>query len=335
MNDKITLAHGGGGRLTQKLINELIIKELGNSALNRLDDSAIISIPTAKLAFTTDSYVVQPIFFRGGDIGKLAVCGTVNDLSMVGALPLCLSLSLIIEEGFEFDDLKKLIRSVKLASREADVKVVCGDTKVVERGGADKIFINTSGIGRIISKNEISGSSAKPGDAIILSGSIGDHGIAVLSQRKGIEFETKLKSDCAPLNGLVEKMIRSGAKINAMRDPTRGGLATALNEIAKSSNVGIEIDEDSVPVKEPVKGACELLGFDPFYIANEGKLVAFVPEDSASGLLKAMKKHEYGKDSKLIGKAISKNRGMVMLNTSVGGRRILENFSGEQLPRIC
>jgi len=335
MKDKITLAHGGGGRLTQKLINELIVKELGNSALNKLDDSAVVPGPKGKLAFTTDSYVVQPIFFRGGDIGKLAVCGTVNDLSMNGAKPLYISLGLIIEEGFPFEDLRKIVRSIRAASREAGVDVVCGDTKVVERGGADKIFINTSGIGRIISRNEISSSKVKEGDAIILSGSIGDHGVAVLSERKGIEFKTKLKSDCAPLNGLVESMLEAGARIDCMRDPTRGGLATVLSEVASSSNIGIEIDEDSVQVKEAVRGACEMLGLDPFYIANEGKLIAFAPLAGTSKLLKTMKRNKYGRSANIIGRVTSKNKGMVILKTSVGGKRILENFSGEMLPRIC
>jgi len=335
MNDTISLAYGGGGILTQSLINELIVKELGNEALNKLDDSAILGLPKGKIAFTTDSYVVQPIFFRGGDIGKLAVCGTVNDLSMVGASPLCLSLSLIIEEGFAFDDLRKIIKSVRQASKEAGVKVVCGDTKVVEKRAADKIFINTSGIGKGISKNSISGSNVRPGDVVIVSGSIGDHGIAILSEREGIEFKAHIKSDCAPLNGLVKAMIKTGADLHCMRDPTRGGLATILNEIAKQSHAGIEIDEDRVPVKEEVKGACEILGLDPFYIANEGKLVAFVKAKDASKVLKTMKKHKYGKASKIIGRVTSRNRNVVILKTSVGGERILENFSGEQLPRIC
>ncbi len=335
MKGKVTLAHGGGGRLTKALVDELIIKELGNKALNRLDDSAVISKLAGKLAFTTDSYVVQPIFFKGGDIGKLAICGTVNDLSMNGAKPIYISLGLIIEEGFPFEELTKIINSIKSASKKAAVSVVCGDTKVVERGGADRIFINTSGIGEVISKGEISNSNVIPGDAIILSGSIGDHGIAVLSERKGIEFKTKLKSDCAPLNGLVEKMLGSSAKLHCMRDPTRGGLATVLNEVAEQSNIGIEINEDAVPIKESVRGACEILGLDPYYIANEGKVVAFVRGKDSTRLLKTMRKHKYGKGAKIIGRVTSKNKGMVILNTSVGGSRILENFSGEQLPRIC
>jgi hydrogenase expression/formation protein HypE len=335
MKDKVTLAHGGGGRATQSLINELIVKELGNSTLNKLDDSAVLSALKGKFAFTTDSYVVQPIFFRGADIGKLSVCGTVNDLSMAGAKPLYISLGLIIEEGFSFDDLSTIVRSIKAAAKEAKVQVVCGDTKVVERGSADKIFINTSGIGKIISKRELSNSNVEAGDVVVLSGSIGDHGVAVLSQRKGIEFKTSLKSDCAPLNGLVEAMLSSGARINCMRDPTRGGLATILNEVAERSGVGIEIDEERVPIKDAVRGACELLGLDPLYIANEGKLAAFVSERDSEKLLIAMKKHKYGLASRVVGRVTKENRGTVILNTSVGGRRILENFSGEMLPRIC
>jgi len=335
VKEKIVMAHGGGGRLTKALVDELIVTELGNSALNKLDDSAVIKTPGKKLAFTTDSYVVKPIFFKGGDIGKLALCGTVNDLAMNGARPLFISLGLIIEEGFSIENLEKIIRSIKKAASEARVKVVCGDTKVVERGGADGIFINTSGIGKIISEREISSSKVLPGDAVIVSGSIGDHGIAVLSQRKGIEFETNLKSDCAPLNGLAEKILKTGAEIHCMRDPTRGGLATVLNEVASKSKIGIEINEESVPIKEPVRGACELLGLDPLYVANEGKLVAFVREKDASKILKAIRRHRYGRGGGVIGRVGSKNKGMVVLKTSIGGTRILEEYSGEQLPRIC
>lgn len=332
---RISLAHGGGGSFTQKLINELIIKELGNEVLNKLEDSAVLKSFPGRLAFTTDSYVVQPIFFKGGDIGKLAVCGTVNDLSMVGAVPRFISLGLIIEEGFSFEGLKKIIRSVKLATKEAGVKVVCGDTKVVERGSADKIFINTSGVGEIRSNTDLSFSRIRPGDVVILSGPIGDHGIAILSERKGIEFKSKIKSDCAPLNGLVKVMLSSGAEIHFMRDPTRGGLATLLNEAASMSKMGIEVDEDSVPIREDVRGASEILGLDPFYIANEGKLVAVTKEKDTGKLLKAMRTHKYGRGSRIIGKVTAKDKGIVILKTSIGGRRFLENFSGEQLPRIC
>jgi hydrogenase expression/formation protein HypE len=335
LKDRITLAYGGGGRLTKSLIKELIVSELGNEALNKLDDSAVVKTSKSKLAFTTDSYVVQPVFFRGGDIGKLAVCGTVNDLSMSGAIPRFISLSLIIEEGLSFKDLNKIIRSIKSASAEAGVKVVCGDTKVVERGGADGIFINTAGIGDLSSKREFSSSSVKPGDAVIVSGPIGDHGIAVLSERRGIQFETTLKSDCAPLNGLVKSMVKSGTDIHCLRDATRGGLAEVLNEVAVSSGVGVEITEDKIPVRESVRGACELLGLDPLYVANEGKLVAFVDKRDVNKLLNVMKKNKYAKSARAIGEVSTRNKGSVVLKTLIGGSRIIEDFSGEQLPRIC
>lgn len=333
--DKITLAHGGGGKLTKKLIEEIFVSELGNEVLQKLDDSAIVEHKGGKLAFTTDSYVVNPIFFPGGDIGKLAIYGTVNDLAMSGAKPLYISLSLILEEGFSIDDLKKIVKSIKEASEKAKVKIVCGDTKVVEKGSADKIFINTTGIGKVISEGEISCSKARPGDKVILSGSIGDHGIAILQARKDIKFESKIESDCAPLNGLVEDMLSSKNSIHAMRDPTRGGLATVLNEVAKSSKVNIVIKEEKFLVKEEVKGACELLGFDPLYLANEGKLVAFVASKSAPEVLAKMRKNSLGAHASIIGEVQAGNPGSVILKTRAGGERIVDTFSGEQLPRIC
>jgi len=331
MSDRITMAHGGGGGLTRSLVKDIIVSSLGNSALNRLDDSAVLRSSSGKLAYTTDSYVVKPLFFSGGDIGKLAVCGTVNDLAVNGARPLYLSLGLIIEEGFPVSDLKRIVNSIRAAGAEARVKVVCGDTKVVERGSADGIFINTSGIGEIPSGKAVSGSGARPGDAVIINGTLGDHGIAVLSKRNGLEFDTTLRSDCAPLNGLIGRM----RGVHCMRDLTRGGLAAALREIAASSKVSIGIDESSVPVREAVRAACEMLGLDPLYVANEGKLVAFAGEKEAGRILNAMRKHKYGRRARIIGRVLRRGRGDVILNTSIGGRRMIEDYSGEQLPRIC
>ncbi len=332
MGDKrILLAHGSGGKFSHQLIDELIIKNLGNPILNALDDSAVLN--KRKLAFTTDSFVVEPLFFPGGDIGKLAVFGTVNDLSMVGAKPLSLSLSFIIEEGFPLNDLERIILSIKKACQVAKVKVVTGDTKVVEKGKADKIFINTAGIGMI--KKYLSARGVKPGDEIILSGNLGDHSIAILQARGNFNFKTKLKSDLAPLSELVEIILDSGMDIHCFRDPTRGGLATILNEVAQVSDLGIEIEEEKIPICEEVKGVCEMLGFDPLYLANEGKLVAFSNPKDAQQLLKLMRKHKYGRKASLIGEVTPSPKGKVLLKTRIGGKRILDLLSGEQLPRIC
>jgi len=332
--DRILLAHGSGGRMAHELISKSFIRELSNPLLARMDDSAVVSF-NGKLAFTTDSYVVSPIFFPGGDIGKLAVCGTVNDLAMSGAKPLYLSLAFIIEEGLLFKDLKKVVVSIKAAAHEASVQIVTGDTKVVHHGSADKLFINTSGIGIIHDRVKISGSNARPGDVVILSGTIGDHGVAVLSKREGLSFSTKLKSDCAPLGGLVADMLEASRDINCMRDPTRGGLATTLNEIAQQSSVGIRIDEEAIPVREEVLGACEMLGLDPLYIANEGKLIAIVPQTEAKSVLKAMKKHPYGKEAAIIGEVTKEKPGRVVMNTRIGSSRIVDMLTGDPLPRIC
>ncbi|MCJ7807298.1 MAG: hydrogenase expression/formation protein HypE, partial [Dehalococcoidia bacterium] len=278
---------------------------------------------------------VSPIFFPGGDIGKLAVCGTVNDLSMSGARPLCLSLSLIIEEGLPLSELKTIIESVNTAAIEAGVTIVTGDTKVVQRGSADKLFINTAGIGILPENVDISGSNAKPGDKVLLSGPIGDHGIAVLSQREGLSFTTRLESDCAPLNSLVAEMLNVSADIRCLRDPTRGGLATTLNELAKQSNVSIRIEEEKVPVHEAVLAACEMLGLDPLYIANEGKLVAIVPAEDADKVLKAMRRNRYGKEASLIGEVGANNPGRVVMKTRIGSSRIVDMLVGDPLPRIC
>lgn len=335
MSDLISLAHGSGGETSRRLINEIVDSYLMNSVLARLDDSAVVNLGEGRIAFTTDSYVVDPIFFPGGDIGSLAVNGTINDLAMVGARPVALTLGLILEEGLKIDDLRRILTSVRAASGLAGVPVVGGDTKVVERGSADLIFINTSGIGVVPQGLDVSSSNAVPGDAVILSGSVGDHGIAILSRRRGIEFETDVVSDTASLSGLVASMLDATTSIHAMRDPTRGGLATALNEIAQKSNVGIVIDESAVPVKPQVSEACDLLGLDVLYIANEGKLVAFVPAADAEQVLAAMKRTDVGKDSAIIGRTVARHPGLVSLNTAVGGSRILTHLSGEILPRIC
>jgi hydrogenase expression/formation protein HypE len=333
--DKILLTHGGGGSLTKTLIEKTFLPSLKNPILGVLDDSAVFKIEKGQMAFSTDSYVVNPLFFAGGDIGKLAICGTVNDLAMSGARPLYLSASFIIEEGFLFQDLKRIITSVKAATREAKVNIIAGDTKVVNKGNADGLFITTTGIGIIKEGIDISGKNAQVGDAIIVSGYLGDHGVAIISEREGLDFETKLISDCAPLNHLVADMLKVSNKIHTLRDPTRGGLATILNEIAQSSQVGLEIFEEKVPIRKEVRGACEMLGYDPLYVANEGKLVAFVAPGDATKILKAMHKNKYGKNARIIGKVVKKPEGRVILKTRIGGSRILDMLLGAQLPRIC
>jgi hydrogenase expression/formation protein HypE len=330
---KILLAHGSGGKLAHQLIKSFVNK-FGSLPLAKLDDSAVLKC-NGKLAFTTDSYVVDPIYFPGGDIGKLAVNGTVNDLAMVGARPLYLSVSAIIEEGFPLVELERIINSMDRAAREAGVEIVAGDTKVVEKGGVDKIFINTSGIGLVDSGVDISSKNAQIGDRIILNGTIGDHGIAILSARGEFNFQTKVQSDCQPLNGIVSEILKVSKKIHTLRDPTRGGLATILNEIAEQSGVGIEIEEEKIPLKREVKGVCEMLGFDPLYIANEGKLVAFVPEEDSAKILNVMKKNKYGRDAQIIGTVVARHKGRVVVKTSVGGERVADMLTGEQLPRIC
>ncbi|MEW6555946.1 MAG: hydrogenase expression/formation protein HypE [Elusimicrobiota bacterium] len=337
---KISLADGSGGKLTHRLIKNIFLQNLGNPILNRLDDSAICNLQSAiyNLVFTTDSYVIKPIFFPGGDIGKLSICGTINDLSMLGARPLYISLSFILEDGLQVDKLEQIVVSIAETAKKSGVKIVCGDTKVVEKGACDEIFINTSGIGIADKKIDISGHNAKLNDIVILSGTIGDHGIAVLNARQKLGLRCgrcELKSDIAPLNNLVEKMIKvCGSGIHAMRDPTRGGLATALNEIAEQSNVGIEIEESTIPLKKPVESACALLGLDPLYIANEGKLVAIVSKKDAEQILSVMKKHPLGKHAKIIGKVVPYPKG-VFLKTKIGGTRILQMLESDQLPRIC
>jgi hydrogenase expression/formation protein HypE len=334
MSDRILLAHGSGGKLAHELIEKVLVKSLSNPLLDRLDDSAVVPF-SGKLAFTTDSYVVSPIFFPGGDIGRLAVCGTVNDLSMVGAVPLYLSLAFIIEEGLSLDDLERVLVSVQAAAGEAQIQIITGDTKVVNRGSADKLFVNTAGVGRVPEDTDISGSNGQPGDKVILSGTIGDHGIAVLSQREGLGFSTRLESDCAPLNGLVTEMMAASQRIHALRDPTRGGLATTLNELAAQSKVGIRIEEEAIPVREEVRGACEMLGIDPLYVANEGKLVALVHPEDADAVLEKMRHHRYGKNAAIIGEVRSDHPGRVVMKTTLGASRIVDMLVGDPLPRIC
>lgn len=334
-DEKILLAHGSGGRLTHDLVREIFLPQFSNPFLKPLDDSAKITNRRGSIGFTTDSYVVNPIFFPGGDIGKLAVCGTVNDLSMIGAIPFYLSLSLIIEEGFSIELLRQIASSIHETAEKAGVSIVTGDTKVVEHGAADQLFVNTSGIGWIKPGINLSGINAKPGDHILLSGYLGDHEIAILSQREGFKFQGEPQSDCAPLNDLVGKMLDACPSIRCMRDPTRGGLATTLNEIASMSNVGMVIEEEKIPIRESVRGICELLGLDPLYLANEGKLIAICPPNEAERLLEAMKSHPLGRNAEVIGSVTEENRKRVTLHTLIGGHRILDMLSGGQYPRIC
>jgi hydrogenase expression/formation protein HypE len=331
----VLLAHGSGGKLSQELVRNMFIGELANEALCRMDDSACLDVGGGRLAFTTDSYVVSPIFFPGGDIGRLAVCGTVNDLSTSGATPKYLSLAMIIEEGLPFEELSRVVQSIKTTAAAAGVCIVTGDTKVVNRGKADKLFINTAGIGVIPQSVQISGCNACPGDLVILNGSIGDHGMAIMAQREGFTFKIPVESDCAPLNGLVAAMMKVSNNIHVLRDPTRGGLASTLNEIAAQSGVGIEIDESNIPVKEAVRTACELLGFDPLYVANEGKMIAIVAKDDADKVLTAMRSNRYGVGAAIIGEITAEHKNRVVLRTALGARRIVDMLSGELLPRIC
>lgn len=333
--DTITLDHGSGGRASHELVKGVFLPQFKNALLEGLDDSTVFEVGDQKLAFSTDSYTVDPIFFPGGDIGCLAVNGTVNDLAMRGAVPLFLSSGFIIEEGFPMADLNRILASMKRATEEAGVQIITGDTKVVNRGGADKIFINTSGIGVVKGNTDISGKNAQVGDAILISGTIGDHGVTILSKRGGLSFEAPIESDSAPLHGLVAEMMSVSDQIHVMRDPTRGGLATSLNEIAIQSNVGMELLEDQIPVRESVLGACEILGLDPLYIANEGKLIAIVGPEDTEEVLNCMKAHHYGSEAVIIGRVVPQDRQRVFMKTGVGGTRILDMLAGEQLPRIC
>ena len=333
--EKIVLDHGSGGKISHSMFSDLILPIFESPELLKQDDGATLEMSGVKLAFSTDSYVVDPIFFPGGNIGDLAVNGTVNDISMCGAIPQFISVGLILEEGFPVRDLKIILESMATAAKKAGVRIVTGDTKVVPKGKADKIFINTSGIGVILPGVNVSGANAKPGDAVIISGTLADHGITVLSTREGLKFDSDIKTDSAPLNGMVHSILNSGCDVHVLRDPTRGGLGTTLNEIAVQSGVEIVIDEAALPIRGPVKGTCELLGFDPLYIANEGKLVAFVPEKDATAVLEIIQKNEYGKDAAIIGRVSEKTSGKVFLKTFIGGTRLVDMLTGDQLPRIC
>lgn len=332
----VLLAHGGGGRLTQMLIERMFLPAFHNPALEILHDGAVLDVEGVRLAFTTDSFVVSPLFFPGGDIGELAVNGTVNDLAMCGAHPLYLSLGLILEEGFPMEHLWRVVRSIQEAAQEAGVEVATGDTKVVDRGKGDGVFINTTGLGLIPPGIHVSPQRARPGDMVLISGAIAVHGIAILSVREGLEFETTLESDTAPLNGLVEALLRAaGPQVHVLRDPTRGGLSSALNEIASSAGVGIVLEEASIPLQDEVKGACEILGLDPLYVANEGKCLAIVAPEAAEAALGAMRSHPLGREAAIIGQVVEQHPGTVILRSRVGGKRVVDMLSGEQLPRIC
>lgn len=333
--DKILLDHGSGGKASHELINELFLQNFNNPILDDLDDSAVFTIKGQSVAFSTDSYTVDPIFFPGGNIGELAINGTVNDLAMRGAKPLYISVGFIIEEGLSKSDLMKIIKGMKQSAEEAEVLIVTGDTKVVPKHAADKIFINTSGLGIIPEGVDIAGKNARPGDKIIINGTIADHGITILIQRESLNFNSPLKSDTAPLNHLVADMMATSSQIHTLRDPTRGGVATSLNEIAQQAKVGVKLYEDAIPVHDEVRGACELLGLDPLYIANEGKLLVCVSSKDTEKLLKIMRTNKYGKNACIIGEITAANPGKVLMKTIIGGTRIVDMLTGEQLPRIC
>jgi hydrogenase expression/formation protein HypE len=334
-SDKVLLDHGSGGKISHRMTRDLLLPAFNNPILSELNDGAIFELRGVRLGFSTDSYTVDPIFFPGGNIGELAVYGTVNDLAMCGAEPAYLSAALIIEEGFGLDQLNAIVSAMGRAATHAGVTVVTGDTKVVPRGAADKIFINTSGIGVIPAGVQVASHRAKPGDRVLLSGTIADHGVSVLASREGLSFQTSVQSDTAPLNRMVRAMLGAGPGIHSLRDPTRGGLGTALNEIAEKSAVGIRIHEGRIPVKAEVVGLCELLGFDPLYIANEGKLIAFVAPEDADAVLAAMRRDPYGREAVLIGEVTAEHPGKVFMDTRIGGTRFVDMLAGEQLPRIC
>ena len=333
--DTIVLGHGSGGRLSAELIRDVFLPAFRNPILDRLDDQAVVDLNGTRLAFTTDSFVVKPLFFPGGDIGSLAVHGTVNDLAMGGAKPVFLSAAFILEEGLSVAMLRRVVQSMHAAARAAGVSIVTGDTKVVEKGCGDELFINTTGIGVVPEGVSLCANAARPGDKVLLSGSIGDHGIAILAQREGLEFESRIESDSAALHTLVADMLNVSRSIRCMRDPTRGGVSSTLNEIAAQSRVGIELIESEIPVREEVRGACEMLGLDPLYVANEGKLIAIVDAAVADEMLAAMRKHPLGRDAHIIGTLTDSHPGLVTMRTSLGTSRIVDMLAGDQLPRIC
>jgi len=332
---EIVLAHGSGGKLSHQLLSQLVLPQFANEFLSPLHDGAVFSLGKERVAFSTDTYVVSPIFFPGGDIGKLAVHGTVNDLAMCGAKPLYLSVGFILEEGLPMPDFWRVVQSMRSAAESAGVQLVTGDTKVVDRGKADKIFINTAGIGVVPDGVEIIPARARPGDRVIVSGPIAVHGIAIMSVREGLEFETEIASDTAALNGLVNDLLAACKDVRVLRDPTRGGVTSALTEIAQSAQVGVAIEESAIPISEEVRGACEILGLDPLYVANEGILIAIVPPNDAETALAALRRHSLGREAAIIGEITAEHPGFVIMKTRVGGMRVVDMLSGEQLPRIC
>jgi hydrogenase expression/formation protein HypE len=334
-HEQIVLGHGSGGKLSAQLLENVFLPAFSNPFLDKLDDQAMLQVNGSRLAFTTDAFVVTPLFFPGGDIGRLAVNGTVNDLAMSGARPLYLAAAFILEEGLSTEELRRIVHSMSQAAKDAGVQLVAGDTKVVNRGKGDKIFISTTGIGIVEKPVNISADRARPGDKIILSGYIGDHGMAILSQREGLEFEGVIESDCAALHQLVAEMLEVTPEIHCLRDPTRGGVATVLNEIASRSKIGMLLRETEIPVRDTVRGACEILGLDPLYVANEGKLVAIVPEDCAEALVARMRENTLGREARVIGEVVAEHPAMVLMQTEIGGTRVLDTLFGEQLPRIC
>jgi hydrogenase expression/formation protein HypE len=333
--ETVLMGHGGGGKLSADLFRSVFLPAFSNSILDRTDDQAFLEVGGARLAFTTDSFVVKPLFFRGGDIGSLAIHGTVNDLAVGGATPLYLSAAFILEEGFPLESLRRVVSSMREAAQNAGVQIVTGDTKVVEKGSCDGMFINTAGIGVVETSLRLSADQASPGDVVLLSGPIGDHGIAILAEREGLSFETGILSDSAPLHSLVAGMLATGATIRCMRDPTRGGVASSCNEIAQASKVGIQLEEEAIPVREEVRGACELLGLDPLYIANEGKLLVISAPEDADRLLAAMQGHPLGRGASIAGKVTSENSGLLTMRTALGAIRIVDMLANDPLPRIC
>jgi hydrogenase expression/formation protein HypE len=332
----VTLAHGGGGRLTQMLIERMLLPAFANPQLTSLHDGALLEVNGARLAFSTDSFVISPLFFPGGDIGSLAVHGTVNDLAMCGAQPLALSAGFVLEEGLPMQDLWRVVQSMQAAAQDVGVPIVTGDTKVVDRGKGDGIYINTSGIGLVPAGVQIAPTRARPGDLVLLSGAIAVHGIAIMSVREGLAFETELRSDSAPLHRMVGAMLAAGGEqVHVLRDPTRGGVASALNEIAKAAQVGVRLHETRIPVPDAVRGACEILGLDPLYVANEGKCLAIVAPEAAEAVLAAMQADPLGREAAVVGEVVAEHAGRVMLRSRIGGTRVVDMLSGEQLPRIC
>ena len=332
---RVEMVHGAGGRAMAQLVEELFVKHFDNDVLRQGNDQALFEAPPGRMVMSTDGHVVSPLFFPGGDIGSLSVNGTVNDVAMAGARPLYLAAGFVLEEGFALADLERIILSMAAASRQCAVPVVTGDTKVVERGQADGVFITTTGVGVVPGGVHVSGDMARPGDKILINGFIGDHGVAILSRRENLTFDTEIRSDCAALHGLVADMLASVGDIRVLRDPTRGGLAATLHEICWQSAVGMHLQEDAIPVRADVRAACELLGLDPLYVANEGKLVAICPEKSAQALLAAMRTHPLGRDAAIIGEVVEDENHFVTMETGFGGRRMVDWISGEQLPRIC